>query len=66
MIISVNFGIGNYKSNVNALIAFLEYLDLNNYEQCCNAYGRYTQILLIKKAELMASEKEKGFIISCH
>lgn len=41
----------------------LEYLDLNNYEQCCNAYGRYTQILLIKKAELMASEKEKGFII---
>jgi len=46
------------------LIKDFYYLDLNNYEQCCNAYGRYTQILLIKKAELMAFRKIRKYRIA--
>lgn len=38
----------------------LEDLNFNDYEQCCKEYERYTQELLIKKSQILASENKKG------
>lgn len=38
----------------------LESLDFNNYEQCRKAYEKYTQSLIIKKSQLLASENKNG------
>ena len=38
----------------------LEDLEFNDYEQCCKEYERYTQELLIKKSQILASENKKG------
>ncbi|WP_182003002.1 hypothetical protein [Acinetobacter lactucae] len=39
---------------------FLENFNFNDYNQCCKAYEEYTQVLLIEKARLMASDSQKG------
>lgn len=39
----------------------LTHLDFNNYKACCLAYEQYTQMLLLRKAELLSSSQTTGF-----
>ncbi|QNY26253.1 hypothetical protein IC763_12040 [Acinetobacter seifertii] len=48
------------KSFVNYYHENLEDLDFHDYEQCRKAYEKYTQSLIIKKSQLLASENKNG------
>ena len=41
----------------------LESLDFQDYEQCRKAYEKYTQSLIIKKSQLLASENKNGLAL---
>lgn len=48
------------KSFVNYYHENLEGLDFHDYEQCSKAYEKYTQSMIIKKSQLLASENKNG------